>query len=421
VKTNLICMAMIAFIAMPARAEPALTIDQAARLAVENQPLLDGLAARSRAASDAAIAARQLPDPQLVAGIVDLPIDTADAGSMSRDSDTQMQLALMQEFPRADKRRLRGEIESQRALGYDAEHHLTERSIRRDASLAWLELWRNQQLLGLARATQREAGIQVQAVEIALKAGRAPQAELLSARVEAGRGLDAVAGAEQSINHARYLLSRWIGDAAFLPVAEELPQAPPLPPLEPMMARIKTHPHLAALRTEVAEAQRLAELARAAYAPDWRVEVGYAHRQAYSEEVTLKVGIDLPVFAHQRQDRGLAGALAQQQAAEYAVHDGLRQLEAEARLNHHDWLRLGERLQNYDDSLLPQSQNRIDAALTAWRSGSGPLTQLLDARRAALELQTMRLDLQTDAIKHYIQLRYLGAYDAMPGSAEIQP
>ena len=132
----------------------------------------------------------------------------------------------------------------------------------------------------------------------------------------------------------------------------------------------------------------------------------------------MQFGVDLPVFTHQRQDRTLAAAQAQAEAAEHAIDDSRRQLEAEARLNHHDWLRLQQRLRDYDDTLLPQAQQRIDAALAAWSAGQSALTALLDARRAALELQMTRLDLQYDFSQHAIQLQYLGAYDSAADGVE---
>lgn len=405
----------LALRAQPENEGVALELAEAANLAVRAQPLLQGLEAQTRAAQETAVAARQLPDPQLQTGIVDLPVNTSDAGSFTRDSDTQVQVGLMQEFPRAEKRRLRGELSEREATRLEAEHHLAERTIRRDASLAWLELWRYDQMLSLTRASLREAEAQMQAVEIALKTGTATQAEFLAARQEADRLRDEVAGAEQSIAHARNALSRWIGEAALRPVCPDLPEMPALPDLTVVLERVRLHPHLAGASAQVAAAQTGAALAQAAYKPDWRVELGYGYRPAFSEMVMLQFGVDLPVFTRNRQDRGLAAALAQQDAAEFAVEDATRQLMAEARLNHHDYERLAVRLNDYDLTLLPQSQNRITAALAGWRSGRNALREVLDARRAALEIQMARLDLQLDLAKHSVQLTYLGAYEAAAG------
>lgn len=391
----------------------ALELGEAQTLAVTRQPLLEGLSAQARAERESAVASGQLPDPQLFGGIQDLPVTSRDAGSFTRDSDTQIQVGVMQEFPRSAKRRLRGALNEREADRLDAEHHLAERTVRRDAALAWLELWRYDQARMLNRASLREAEAQTQAVEIALKTGTATQAELLASRVEAGRLRDAVAGSEQSIEHARNLLSRWIGEAAFRPVCPDLPTSPTLPPLDTVLERVRSHPHLGGLRVQIAAAETAVELAKADYAPDWRVELGYADRPAFSEMVSLQVGIDLPVFTRNRQDRGVAAALAKGEAAESAVRDALRQLESEARLNHHDSQRLTQRLKSYDTELLPQADSRIEAAIAGWGAGRNALREVLDARRAALELQMARLELQHDAAKHVVQLHYLGAYDGV--------
>lgn len=407
-------IALFVCILAPAQAEPegaSLDLDAAARLALVGQPILSGLEAQERAARETAVAARQLPDPQLIAGIQDVPVNTSDAWSLRRDSDTQIQAGLMQEFPQGEKRRLRGELSEREADRLRAEHHLAWRTVRRDASRAWLEVWKYDQTLRLSRASLRTAEMQTQAVEIALRTGSATQAEYLTARQEADRLRDAVAAGEQSLAHARNGLFRWIGEDAYRPVASELPVMSALPPLEIVLERVRRHPHLAGAAAQVAAAQTNAELATAEYKPDWRVEVGYGYRPAFSEMAMLQVGIDLPVFTRNRQDRTVSAAKAQQDAAAAAADDASRHLLAEARLNHQDWERLLLRLKAYDDGLLPQSQHRITAALMGWRSGRGMLRDVLEARRGALELQMARLDLQADLAGHYIELTYLGAFD----------
>jgi cobalt-zinc-cadmium efflux system outer membrane protein len=415
----LLALAGIAWLApgVTQGAEP-LGMHEASQLALQHQPLLDGLAAQNRAAREAAIAARQLPDPQLIAGVADLPVNGHDAYSLQRDSDTQLRLGLMQEFPRAEKRRLRGEQVEREAERLLAERHLTERAIRRDTALAWLEVWRYVQLRELLDASLREAGAQVQSAEINYRSGLATLAEVLAARVSQARLQDEAAAAEQSITHARNLLSRWIGDAAWRPLAAAPPAPPADPALEAALQRLRRHPHLSELRARIAAADTGTALARADYRPDWRVEVGYGYRPAFSEMLMLQVGVDLPVFTGQRQDRRLASALAQQEAAAAALADGLRQHETELRLNLEDRARLRRRLQYYDEQLLPQARQRTEAALAGWRAARGTLAQVLEARRAELDLAMSRLDLERDAAAHAVQLDYLGAYDSEVASLE---
>lgn len=399
---------------------PELGLPEAERLALSAQPLITGLDAQARAARESAVAASQLPDPQLKIGLSDLPINTDEAYSLTRDSDTSFVAGISQEFPRAEKRRLRGELLDREATRIGIEREQTQRSIRRDAALAWLEVWRYQQALTLTQSSLHEADVQMQLTEISLRTGSATQAEYLAARQEVNRLSDAVSAAEQSVAHARNMLSRWIGDAAWRPITSAGLSYPELPPLDAVLARLRSHPSLAVWTAQAATARTGIELAQASYAPDWRVELGYANRPAYSDMVSLQVGIDLPFFTANRQDRGLAAALAQKDVAESRMEDERRQLTAEVRLNHHDFNRLQQRLKDYDDTLLPQSAARIEAAMISWRSARGQLRDVIDARRAALEVQMARLDLQNDLSSHFVQLTYLGAYDSVATTVENQ-
>lgn len=412
-----IALAVSALDAAWAQTPPTLGLNEASDLAIAAQPLLLNLDAQARASRESAVAAGQLPDPQVKAGLMNLPVDTGEAYSFRKDSDTAFQIGLSQEFTRGEKRRLRGELLGREADRYNAEEKLTRQSIRRDSALAWLEAWRYQRLLQLTQASQHQAEVQMQLVEIALRTNSATQAEYLSARLEVNRLKDAASAAEQGTAHSRSMLSRWIGDAAWRPISDQPLQFPALPNLDAVLARVNAHPSLGVYAAKVASAQSGIDLAKTSYAPDWRAELAYSHRPAYSNMVSVQVGIDLPFFTGNRQDRNLAAALAQKDAAETLVEDQRRQLIAEARLNHHDFNRLQERIRDYDLTLIPQSDARIEAALISWRSARGPLRDVIDARRAALEVQMSRLDLYFDQSRHFIQLNYLGAYET--ASVEI--
>lgn len=392
----------------------ALGLEEAASLAVSAQPKLDSIDAQIRATRASSIAARQLPDPQLKFGLSDWPINTRDALSFTRDSDTQIQVGISQEFPRAEKRRLRGELLERESERLRAEEHLASRSLRRDAALAWLEVWRYERTRSLVRASLREAEAQQQAAEIALRTGTATQAEYLGARQEVSRLEDAEQAAAQDTARARTALARWIRDAAFRAIPSETPSVPALPSLETVLARVRSHPHLAGADASVAVATTNAELAQAAHRPDWRVELSYGDRPAYSDMVSLQVGIDLPIFPGDRQDQSTLAALSQRESAESSREDAGRQLVAEVRTSYQDEKYLLQRLASYDSKLIPEGQARVAAALAGLRAGRSQFRDVLDARRAALESQMTRLGIEADLLKASIELVYFGAYNPLP-------
>ncbi len=383
----------------------ALGLDDAAALAIERQPQLEAFSAEAEAARARAIAAGQLPDPSLSIGISDLTLEGRDRFTLQRESDTQITAGVRQEFPRAAKRVLQRERAEHEAESFDAERAATERLIARAAGEAWLQVWKVEQAQQLTRASLVEAERQVQALTIAYAANRANQAEVLTARIETEGLRDKAAGFAQSSRHYRNQLARWIGEAAFNPVCPDLP-AETKPDAVALIAALQTHPHFLAEAKRVAVAETDVGLARQGFRPDWAVTLGYGHRPAFSDYANVQFEIDLPVFTARRQSQQLQSARAMRSAQQARLSDALREHSAEIRLNADDWGLLQARLKRYDDSLLPQSAARIEAALAAYGAGTATLKEVLDARSSALDIAMQKLDLQFDAAMHQVQLRY---------------
>ncbi len=393
--------------AVGARPSESLDLNQAAELAIQHQPLLDGLDAQARAAREAAISATQLPDPRLVGGIRDLPVNTDEAYSFTRDSDTQIVVAVAQEFPRAQKRRLRGELRIKEADRLQAEQRLAAGIVRRDASLAWLALWRNERAKQISIDTRDAADVQAQAVAIAVRVGSATQADLVAAQLSVERLRDTIAEREQAADQARFALRRWIGDAANMQIALAEPELPVAPSESEVLERLAQHPELVVLQQRVDESRVGVELAQANRLSDWRIEVGYGYRREFSDMVMLQVGMDLPLFARNRQDRDIASASAMAAAAAAQWEDGRRQLESRALAANRDLQRLSERTIVYNGTIVPQATLGIESAMNAWRSGRGTLAQVLDARRVRLDVSLTQLQIQHDALARRIELNYL--------------
>jgi outer membrane protein, heavy metal efflux system len=383
----------------------ALSLDDAAALAVQRQPQLEALDAEARSARQRAIAAGELPDPRLSLGISDLTLEGANRFTLREESDTQIMAGIRQDFPRADKRRLQRERAEHEAQTFDAERLATERKIARETGLAWLDVWKAEESRRLARRSLAEAERQFQAMEIAYTSGRGSQAEVLAAKVEAESLRDQVAGYAQQSRHYRNGLARWIGEAAFGLICPELPPEF-APDVAALSAALLTHPHFLAEARKVATAETDVQLARQDYRPDWALTVGYGHRPEFADYAQVQVEIPLPVFTGRRQDRQLDAAQGMQASQEFRLDDALREHRSEIRMNAEDWQLLQERLSRYDTLLLPQAESRVNAALAAYGAGSGALRDVLDARRRALDIAMHKLDLQADAAKHQVQLRY---------------
>jgi cobalt-zinc-cadmium efflux system outer membrane protein len=395
-------------------AEQPLALADAERLALDNQPLLDAQRHAVTAAREAAVAAARLPDPVLVGGVSDVLLDGPERYTLSGHGETQTLLGIKQTFPGGGERRWLGRRGDAQAAQMTAELDEQTRMVRREAALAWLGVWQAVRAQQLLAASIAEAQTQQQATDIAYRAGRANQADVLASRVAVELLEDQLAGMTQDEWHARNTLRRWIGADADRPLDPQRPALATPPDEAALLDALERHPHLAAQAAAVSVARAEVEIARAEYAPDWSVELAYGYRPDLEDMATVQFEVGLPLFRADRQDRQVASRGAELARAESLRADWLKQHRAEIALNVADWNRLQQRFRRYDDVILPAAQQRLDAALAAYGAGRGMLMAVIDARRSLLEIRMQRLDLELDAARHEIQLQYFALHGAQP-------
>jgi cobalt-zinc-cadmium efflux system outer membrane protein len=386
-----------------------LTMEEAARLATVDQPLLAEREAKIQAEEHQAVAAAQLPDPELSGGVKELPIDTSEAFSTRRDNFTEFTIGLSQDFPRAEKRRLQG---ARKQLDADADRAALDnerRMVRRDASLAWLDAYEAEQSLKLAQKLVDEAALQVQSLEKDYGNAKASQADWLAAKIDAGVVADKAHDWLHHALRARAGLTRWIGDSAQRPIAESLTMPGFSSPLPGLMAGADHHPVIGNVDKQIEASATEVALARQAYKPQYSVEVYYAYRRDFADFVGVQFKVGLPYFTKNRQDRGLASALQQSHASEDRKRDLLRELHAEVNQDYVDRRHYEERVADFDASIVPDAKRRIEAARSAYQAGRGSFDTVLLARRGLLEVELQRLALAVDAARAQVRLDYWSA------------
>jgi outer membrane protein, heavy metal efflux system len=387
----------------------ALSLEEASGLSVVDQPILSGREAMINAEEQQAVAAAQLPDPKVSGGLKELPIDTGEAFSVRRDSFTEVTVGLSQEFPRVDKRRLKGERKRLEADTERAALNNDRRALRRDASLAWLDVYEAEQGLALARQLTSEAALQLQALEKDYGNGKASQADWQAAKVEAGLVEDKEHDWLHRSLRMRAELARWIGEAAQRPLANDL-SLPAVPGTLPeLLAAVDHHPVIDALDKQIETSAADVELARQAYKPDFSVEGYFAYRPGFSDFVGIQFTIDLPYFTKNRQDPELAAAFQRSHASADRKQDLLRELHANVSEDYLDWRHFRERVDQFDTSIIPNATRRIEDARSAYGAGRGSFDAVLLARRSLLDIQLQRLALVVEAARAQIRLQYFAA------------
>ncbi len=379
-----------------------LSLDETAELAVAGQPRLQAQWHAIEALRQASGAAGELPDPNLRLGVMSLPIDSF---SFSEMEMTQASIGVMQMIPGGNKRALeRTRMEREAGMGGLALEAM-RRQLRRDARRAWLDVYMPERGLALLRELDDEYARQLDWATVALKTDRIGRDDTLMWRAERERLHDRVAELEGMARRARAGLERWLGDAAARPLAEPvLDQATDLAHLE---AGLDKHPELAEAGAAIRVAEADVDLAREAGKPDWTVEVAYGLRGGdRADLLSVQVGVDLPLFKAQRQDKRLAMRHAELDKARQTSADARRGLLAELRAAYAEWQSARARVERYEKSLLPLAEARIDTALAGYRAGKADFAAVSAARREALETRMQLLTLRVAQARAAVELDY---------------
>jgi outer membrane protein TolC len=403
-----------------------LTVGEVGRLALAGEAGTEALEARARAARDRAVADAQLPDPMVSVGALNLPVDTF---SVDQERMTQLRVGLRQAIPASgtlDARRAAGEA---RARGHDASADLRRRTVLRSAREAWLTLlWRLETRALLESERPRLEALE-QTVLAGYREGAGSQQDLLRARLELDALDERLLRNAEAVDVARAELARWIGDAA---VAAE-PVAPPagsaLAPgaglgVEADVARerLRAHPALAVRAARIEEAEAGVGLAEADYRPDWGVEVGYGIRDDLTpagdppDFLSATVSVELPLFTARRQDRRLAAAQADREAARAERVDALRELERDRAALVARGERLLDRRALQAETIAPRTARTARAALQAYRADAGDFPEVMRAVLAELDVRLTLARLDHDLRRLAADLDYLlGAAPSVAG------
>ncbi|MDP5238753.1 TolC family protein [Uliginosibacterium sp. 31-16] len=406
-------------LAGPLLATEPLSLNEARRLAENHVPQLEASRAQETAAREMAVAAGQLPDPVLKLGVNNVPVAGEMAWSLTQEGMTMRQVGLMQEFTHGDKRQARADKALREADLARSNQRQILADTRRETTLAWLDVAYQESMRSLLEQQISELKLQKQVAESAFRAARGEQADVFANRLAIERTQDQLAQMQRDIAMARARLARWVGDAAERPV--DAP--PPLASLdwqpEDLREASASHPTLAAQQGMVAVAEADARVARENRKPDVAVELMYGFRgPSYANMVSLNVSMPLPWDRASRQDRELGAKLAQLDEARARQEDMRRAYLSELRGNLAVLKNSRERLQRYDEVLIPLSNQQIDAALAAYRAGSGSLPRVLEARRMTVDTRMERQRVALEAARAWAQLNFLNPQEDQSSPAQ---
>jgi len=409
-------LAVAPLFAVSAWAENALplTLDAATRQAIEYAPLLDARRAQSESARQEAARAGALPDPQFTVGIDNLAVQGPGAFTAGGDDMTMRTVGITQALPSSSKRHAQRAMGAANADLVASSEVSTGLSIRQQVASAWVIAWGAHHERLMLEELRHDWAQDVAVAQARLRGGTGSAADVLAARMEALDLENRVDEARSREAQARATLARWLGTAGDQPLAEP-PDFTVLPHDETaLLASIDRQGPLLGWDARERSAEAALDEARAEKHPEWSVGVSYGARaRGLSDMVTLQVGVSLPLFTRNRQDRGISARSADLDAV-HAEHDDARLEQGqEIRAAWARWESLGQQVHRHRDVLLPLASDRSALALAAYRGGAD-IQPLLQARRDEINHHTDYARMLADYGQAWAALAYLLPEGATP-------
>ncbi|MFZ3204652.1 MAG: TolC family protein [Pseudomonas sp.] len=371
----------------------ALTLDEALRQAEREAPSLAAQAAQVEASRSSAIPAGALPDPKLLLGLQNVPIEGADRGRLDREPMTMQMVGVMQEVPNRAKRRARIEVAQAGVERATLEQRVELLKVRRQTALAWISALAVEEKLALFQTLYAENDLLVKAVRARLAGGRGQPADSVGPKQEAALLAEAEDQLQQSRAQQRAALRRWVGPRADEPLAGRLPNWPV--DAEHYRHNLQRHPELALFDPMTDEAQAEIRQAVAEKKSDWSWELAYQKRgEEFGDMMSVQFSFDLPLFPGSRQNPRIAAKQATLNQLEAEREAAEREHAQQLADDLAEYQRLDRALRRSQDSLLPLAEEKVALTLAGYRAGSGELAGVIAARRELVEARLKHIDFE---------------------------
>ena len=389
----------------------ALSLELVEKLALASDPGVQSVEANRLALEEMSVAAEQLPDPLLKLGLISLPTDTFNLG---QEAMTQVQIGLIQKFPRGHTRALSAQRIRQRSEGLDETIADQKLRILLDVREQYLETIKQQHLLEINADAIRIFSDLADVTQDYYATGKVNQEDVFQASVEVAKVEERAQRILQEEERARARLATWIGEVAYRDLAPDWPSIRTPSSDAELQENLTKHPRILALNKSIAASETGVELAQQKYKPEFSVDLTYGGRgganpdgTSRSDLLSAMVVMDLPLFHNNRQDRIAAASIAQSSAAMYTRDDIFRRMLREIDLHASTLRRQQERFSLFNTILVPEAEASSVASFEAYQSSVGDLTTLLRAQITEFELRLGQARLQAEILKTQARLLYL--------------
>lgn len=394
-------------LAATVRAQPApLSLTQALALAAERHPALTAQAFTERAAAARIEQADIGPAPTLEVGVENV----LGTGRLQGVRGLETTVAASQTFERGAKRAKRVAVAGRERDLAAKEFAVRRAEILAATATAYIHALAAQQRLTLAAEPLRLARETLALIESRARAGAASAVESARARAAVISAEAEFARTEAAFTSARAALAAtWAAEVdavspTALPGALRLPEQ--LPDASILRARLAHHPRLDQQAALIAGRRAALDLAQAQTSADVTASGGVRFLRD-GTDAAFVAGLSVPLAARQQHQGNIRAARETLAGAEHAVAAVASELRLAFNAAWQDFAAAHALAQKLRREALPATAAAHTAVRHAYAAGPIPLTDVLDAQRALVDLRREILAAETDCATALVRLEAL--------------
>ncbi|WP_230987902.1 TolC family protein [Bathymodiolus japonicus methanotrophic gill symbiont] len=390
---------------------PLLTLQSAVDIAVQDNPSLAQIQARSEALAAIPSQLGSLPDPVISFNALNLPVDTFNLG---QENMTQMQGGISQAFPFFGKLALREEAATYQAEA--ATHDVTEARFRllRDVKKAWWALFYLERALEIIIVNQDLLRQFVKIASTKYEVGEGLQQDVLLAQLELSKLLDseivltgAIAKSKAQLNA---LLDLPANRKINIPkqIAENLPV---LQSESALFVQAESYRALLASRREtIHAAQSRLALAEKDFYPDFKVGAYYGGRadtlsgKERADFLSLKLSMTVPIFAASKQSKAVDQRHSELMQQRYALQDQWNNVRVEISTAYSDFQQTKNQALLFKSGIIPQARQTVASMLAGYQVNKVDFLNLVRSQITLYNYETQYWKALTQANQALAQL-----------------
>lgn len=385
-------------------ASPELTLNEAVRLALTNNPELAGARLELQAMEGAEIQAGARPNPEL--GLL-----VEDTRSATRTTTVQWAQPIELGGKRSARLAVAARAREQAVVSLQAK----QAELRAAVTSAFFEVLGAQEQVRLTEASLELARNATGIASRRLQAGKVPPLEQAKAQVAESVVRAELAQAQSELQLARQRLGAFWGQGkrAFGRAngnAETMPDMPPDQLLGELMAQA---PAIRLAQLDVARRQAIADGERAKRIPDVTVTLG-AKRAADLGRTQAVLGFSIPLPIMDSNQGNLMEALRREEQARETLTAATLRLQGDVAQSLERLRLTRQQVQLLRAEVLPTAQSAYDAAVKGYELGKFAFLDVLDAQRTLFQLRQQMLRSTAEAHRAAADLDRLLGREARP-------